>query len=187
MFGFIPTQKLATPTTNGSMVSGYLQYTGSKGPGLVCAGELDRRDAQVVCATTTEMFLHDMTEVALSDITTNYNVFYRGSSQCTGDETDITECSVILQTATQCPRGLIQRITCTPCEYGLHVHVCMLCTPFNFDGNCAHEPLLNSTKVENLLTHVPQYYNITCGCGYTCHRLLCKDDMDTPPLSLLVV
>lgn len=84
---------------------------------MICAGELNVEEAQVVCATTAEMFLRDLTRVAVSNVTTTTSVFYRGSVQCTGEEADISQCSVSMDPVTRCPSGFVQRITCTSCEY----------------------------------------------------------------------
>ena len=95
------------------MISGYPEYSGGGGPGLLCAGVLDRSAARVTCAHTSEMFLHSTTSVVESS---SAGVYYQGSVECNGEEADLSECSVSLQTVAQCPNGLVQQLVCTSCK-----------------------------------------------------------------------
>ena len=107
-------QRMATSGTD--IVSGYPEFIGSGGPGLICAGELDTRAAQVVCASTAEMFLHSINSTTVAGGDGIAGVFYRGDIECTGNEVDITECSVSMRVVSECPHGLVQQLTCTSCE-----------------------------------------------------------------------
>lgn len=110
----------STTDSDDKTISGYVQFLGSEGPGLVCGGELDVLAARVYCASTNEMFLHDMTQVVPPSTTTDaMSIFYRGSIQCTGEEADITECSISMNTIAECPQGLVQHIMCTSCKQTL--------------------------------------------------------------------
>lgn len=112
-----------TTVLDAHMTSGYPEYVGNGGPGLVCAGVLDRLAARVVCASTTGTFLYNMSTADSATTPGGANgVFYRGSVECSGEEADFAECSVSLQTISQCPNGLVQRLTCTSCKS----------TPFTF-------------------------------------------------------
>lgn len=102
-------------TGSDDRVRGYPELIGSEGPGLLCSGVLDVNSARVACATTSETFLHNMTTVVLPNSTTTNNVFYRGSIECTGDEADITECAIGVESVGECPRG-VQQLICTPCK-----------------------------------------------------------------------
>ena len=60
-----------------------------------------------------------MTRVAPPNSTTDEVLYYRGRVECTGDEADITECSVDVESVeavTECPWGLVQQLTCTSCK-----------------------------------------------------------------------
>ena len=103
-------------TSGTDIVSGYPEFIGSGGPGLICAGELDMRAAQLVCASTTGMFLHSVNSTTVEDGGGVVGVFYRGDIECTGNKVDITECSVSMRMVSGCPHGLVQQLTCTSCE-----------------------------------------------------------------------
>ena len=107
---------MAEPTSiDEHMISGYPEYSGGGGPGLLCAGVLDRSAARVTCAHTSEMFLHSTTSVE-SSASSSAGVYYQGSVECNGEEADLSECSVSLQTVAQCPNGLVQQLVCTSCK-----------------------------------------------------------------------
>ena len=116
---------MAEPTSiDEHMISGYPEYSGGGGPGLLCAGVLDRSAARVTCAHTSEMFLHSTTSVESSSASSSAGVsasssagvYYQGSVECNGEEADLTECSVSLQTVAQCRNGLVQQLVCTSCK-----------------------------------------------------------------------
>ena len=96
-------------------VSGYPEFIGSDGPGLICAGVLDTLAARLVCASTTEMFLHTVHSTN-STTAGGVGVFYRGDIECAGTEVDITECSISMRVVSECPHGLVQTLTCTSCK-----------------------------------------------------------------------
>ena len=102
--------------TDGTKIIGYPQFTGSDGQGLLCAGVLDTPAARVACPSTTELFLQSMAEVNSTRLSAVSPVFYHGRIECSGDEVDITECSVDVEAVTECPNGLVQQITCTSCK-----------------------------------------------------------------------
>ena len=107
-------------------MGGYPQFTGSQGPGLLCAGVLDLESARVACASTSDQFLHRISRAAPPNDTAAGGVFYRGRIECTGDEVDITECSVGLEAVsdvTECPHGLVQQLTCTSCKQCVYTRV----------------------------------------------------------------
>lgn len=122
-------QRMAETTVlDDHMTSGYPVYVGDGGPGLVCAGDLDRLAARVVCASTTGTFLYNMSTADSATAPGGASgVFYRGSVECTGEEADFAECSVSLQTISQCPNGLVQMLTCTSCKStpspSLYIHI----------------------------------------------------------------
>ena len=109
-------QRLVGNASDGGdgMTRGYAEYTGSQGPGLLCDRVLDVQSARVACASSSEQFLHSLSRVAPPN--TTLNVFYRGRIECTGDEVDITECSVGVEPTDQCYQGLVQYLTCTSCK-----------------------------------------------------------------------
>ena len=112
-----------------NIVSGYPEFIGSGGPGLICAGVLNTQAAQVACASTTEMFLHSIESVTDDGGGGGgVGVFYRGDIECTGSEADITECSISMRLVPECPRGLVQQLTCTSCKscHASYVHVSVI-------------------------------------------------------------
>ena len=64
------------------------------------------------------MFLQNMSRVAAPSRT---NVFYRGRIECSGEEADISECSVDVEAVAECPGGLVQQLTCTLCKSNMFV------------------------------------------------------------------
>ena len=111
---FVSQRMVAVASEESEGGRGYPEYTGSQGPGLLCAGVLDVPSARIACATTSEMFLHRMIRVAPPNGTRD--VFYRGRIECTGDEADITDCSVGVEPVAECPRGLVHQLLCTSCK-----------------------------------------------------------------------